>query len=79
MAKSDWVMFEWHGLQCEAEVITGDTIGTADVPGGLYKLPPYVDSNAVYAPDGEDIADALTDEAYQSVMDMAIQLAKDFE
>jgi hypothetical protein len=77
MAKSDWVNFEWHGLECEAEVITGDTMGDASVPGGIYHMPTYIDSCAVYAPDGEDIADKLTDDAYKHVMDSAMQLVRD--
>ena len=77
MARVDWVDFEWHGLDCEAEVVSGDTMGDESVPNGVYYMPTYVDSCTVYAPDGKDIADKLTDEAYLEVMDKAIELAKD--
>lgn len=77
MAKIDYITFEWHGLQCQAEVVQGDTMGDASVPGGLLHMPTYVDSCMVYAPDGEDIGDKLTDEAYKTVLDMATQLVED--
>lgn len=55
------ISVDYHGLTIKGDLIKGAYEGDPDVPGGLRKLPTYIDDLAVIAPDGYDITDEFCD------------------
>lgn len=55
------IRVDYHGLTIKGDLVKDATDGDPDVPGGLRKLPTYIDDLSVTTPDGYDITDEFCD------------------
>jgi hypothetical protein len=63
----------WHGLDVEVVTQPAGWEGDSSIPNGTRNLGVEVIDVVVYAPDGEDITDELTDEAIHDIVDEWMQ------